>query len=56
MTVHWDDDPYLINKEEEEIKFEANFTIPETVATGFHNNRKIQLMQMLQLQIKFGVV
>ena len=35
---------------------EANFTIPETVASWFHNNPTVKLIQMLQLQIKFGEV
>ena len=35
---------------------EANFTIPETVASWFLNNPTVKLIQMLQLQIKFGEV
>ena len=35
MTVQLNDDSYHINKEEKVTSFEANFTIPKTVATFF---------------------
>ena len=44
--------PTQLIKKKRKLSFEANFNIPETVASCFHNNREIQRI----LQIKVGVV
>ena len=41
--------PTKLIKKKRKTSFEANFNIPENEATCFHNNRKRQLMQMLQV-------